>query len=117
MKRLMFILLLIGCKPSNLDFYSGPCLSGIDPFLNSTGNSVFYPEWIEENTLFVRGYVKAPCNQKIRGDYEVNNHNLTLKYIVKSWASCIDYYEVRYDIINISRKNYSISLIPVISGN
>jgi len=92
-----------GCRDFNIDPYSPPH----DGILNKT--------WTNGNTLIVEAYVKTFCGgATITGDYTLEGNNLILKYRVKAegpvtMCNCV--HKVVYEISNLEKRNYSISII------
>jgi len=91
------------CSDLNINPYSPPH----EGILNKT--------WMDGSTLVVEAYVKTFCGgATITGDYALEGDNLILKYRVKAEGPvtrCNCVHKVVYEISNLERRNYSISII------
>jgi hypothetical protein len=98
----------------NLKFSTGACGSEINPY-SPPREGILSQTWKTQNTLVVEGFVKTYCGgATITGDYILTGTNLILKYKIKTGdavTSCMCPHKVIYEISNLAKKDYSISII------
>ncbi|MFH1258107.1 MAG: hypothetical protein ABIG96_01640 [Candidatus Micrarchaeota archaeon] len=71
--------------------------------------------WKNQTTLVIEGIIVTHCGgDKITGDYSVDGNEITLKSKVEMGAivtGCICPHKVTYELLNLEKKDYSISVI------
>lgn len=103
-------------RPSpSLKFYTEGCGGlKIDPY-SPPREGILNKSWKDEDTLVIEGYVKTFCGgATIIGDYVLEGDNLILKYDIEvegpvTMCNCV--HKVIYEISNLEKKDYSISII------
>lgn len=101
-------------NPSRLEFSTGVCDSSIDPY-SKPNAGIINQKWLAKNTLLVEGFLKTFCGGvKIKGNHEVKDEKLILTYKIETGeavTSCLCAHKIIYQISNLARKNYQISLV------
>ena len=96
-----------------LEFSSTPCDQEVNPYEQS-GLGVRKLEWLDETTLQVQVYVSVNCAEEIeKGDYEIANNKIILKYISPKCTLCVKCMCARrliYKFTGIEKKDYQFEV-------
>jgi len=103
----------IKTKSPVLEFSAGSCDNSMDGY-SEPFSGILSQTWDSNGVLVVEGYVKTLCTGiAVKGSYQKNGNNLTLKYKLEHGVvqgDCYCAHRLTYRISNMEKSSYQISL-------
>ena len=101
----------------NLKFTKGHCedfLNGITAIDSKEREGIIKTSWLNENTLLVECFATGYCGgEEFTGKFELKGDSLLLKYETKIGSEvteCICFHKINYELSNIPKQDYKITL-------